>query len=250
MMIELNKKIAIVTGGAHGIGRAISETFAQAGASVFIADIDAEAGRAVASSICERGGNATFCRADVSTEADAAEVTRQASEKHGRVDILCNNAAFLGEFHALADASIEEWERCFSISLMGTRHFTREVLRRMVAQKQGSIINIASVQALVGARNSVAYTTMKSALLGFTRSVAYDYGPYNIRVNAICPGAIQTRISPKPGDELYARQVSKTFLGRVGRPQDVAGAALFLASDAASYITGAVLPVDGGWTAM
>ncbi|MHB8654845.1 MAG: SDR family NAD(P)-dependent oxidoreductase [Terriglobia bacterium] len=249
-MIELNKKIAIVTGGSHGIGRAISETFAQAGASVFIADIDAEAGRAAASSICKGGGDATFCRADVSIEAEAAEVTQRAAEKNGRVDILCNNAAFLGEFHALADTSIEEWERCISISLMGTRHFTREVLRCMVAQKQGSIINIASVQALVGARNSVAYTTMKTALLGFTRSVAYDYGPYNIRVNAICPGAIQTRISPKPGDELYARQVSKTFLGRVGQPQDVAGAALFLASDAASYITGAVLPVDGGWTAM
>jgi NAD(P)-dependent dehydrogenase (short-subunit alcohol dehydrogenase family) len=133
---------------------------------------------------------------------------------------------------------------------MGTRHFTREALRWMAGQEQGSIINIASVQAMVGARDSVAYSSMKSPLLGFTRSVAYDYGPMNIRVNANCPGAIQTRISPKPGEELCRRQLSKTFLGRVGYPQGIAWAALVLASDAVSYITGAVLPVDGNWTAI
>jgi len=249
-MIYLKDKTAIVTGGANGIGRAISETFAQAGASVFIADIDVVAGYETASAICERGGDATFCRADVSCEADAAAVVRRAAEKCNRIDVLCNNAASLGNFHALADDSVDEWQRSFSISLMGARHFTREALRWMVEQKQGSIINIASVQAMVGARDSAAYSSIKSALLGFTRSVAYDYGPMNIRVNALCPGAIQTRISPKPGEELYARQVSKTFLGRVGYPPEIAWAALFLASDAASYITGAVLPVDGGWTAM
>lgn len=250
MIFELKEKVAVVTGGSHGIGRAISEIFGQSGASVFIADIDEETGSAVASAIREGGGDATFCRADVSVESDAAEVVRQAAAKRSRIDILCNNAAFLGEFHALADDSIGEWERSIQVSLLGTRHFTREVLPWMIKQRAGSIINIASVQSLVGARNSTAYTTVKTALLGFTRSVAYDYGPYNIRVNAICPGAIQTRISPKPGEELYNRQVSKTFLGRVGQTHEVAPAALFLASDAASYITGAVLPVDGGWTAM
>jgi NAD(P)-dependent dehydrogenase (short-subunit alcohol dehydrogenase family) len=120
----------------------------------------------------------------------------------------------------------------------------------MLRQRSGSIINIASVQGLVGARNSVAYTSVKHGIVGFTRSVAYDYGPHNIRANAICPGAIHTRISPEPGDELYQRQISKTFLGRVGVPREVAMAALFLASDAASYVTGAAIPVDGGWTAM
>lgn len=249
-MINLKDKTAIVTGGAHGIGRAISETFARAGAAVFIADIDNDAGKEIAEAICQRDGKATFCRADVSTETDVAGVVQEAASKTSRIDVLCNNAASLGNFHALGKDSVDEWERSFFVSLMGTRHFTREALRWMVGQKQGSIINIASVQAMVGARDSAAYTSMKSALLGFTRSVAYDYGPQNIRVNAICPGAIQTRISPKPGEELYQRQVSKTFLGRVGYPQEIAWAALFLASDAASYITGAVLPVDGGWTAM
>jgi NAD(P)-dependent dehydrogenase (short-subunit alcohol dehydrogenase family) len=249
-MIDLKNKVAIVTGGAHGIGRAISEGFARAGASVFIADIDDEVGAAAAASIRQNGGDATYCHADVCVEEQAAEVTRQAAQKHQRLDVLCNNAGYLAKFHALADASLEEWERCIAVSLMGTRHFSRQALRWMMPQRQGSIINIASVQSLAAARDSVAYSSIKTALLGFTRCVAYDYGPYNIRVNAICPGAIQTRISPQPGDEVYQRQVGKTFLGRVGQPHEVAGAAVFLASDAASYVTGAVLAVDGGWSAM
>src|SRR5262249_61842989 len=117
-------------------------------------------------------------------------------------------------------------------------HFTREVLPGMVARRSGAIVNIASVQAIVGARTSAAYTSMKHALVGLTRSVACDYAPYNIRVNALCPGAIATRIAAQPGDELYERQISKTPLGRLGQPQEVASAALFLASDEASYITG------------
>lgn len=249
-MIELKSKVAVVTGGAQGIGRAISEAFAEAGASVFIADIDDEVGAAAAADIRRQGGDATYCHADVSIEADAAAVTREAAERYRRLDILCNNAGYLARFHALADAPAEEWERSVAVTLMGTRHFSREALRWMVPQRHGSIINIASVQALAGARDSAAYSSVKTALLGLTRSIAYDYGPFNIRVNAICPGAIQTRISPKPGEELYERQVSKTFLGRVGQPHEIGGAAVFLASDAASYITGAVLAVDGGWSAM
>jgi NAD(P)-dependent dehydrogenase (short-subunit alcohol dehydrogenase family) len=144
----------------------------------------------------------------------------------------------------------DEWEKCYKTTLMGSAHFMREVLPMMVTQRAGAIVNIASIQGMVGARTSAAYTSMKHALVGLTRSVACDYAPYNIRVNAICPGAIQTRISPQPGSELYDRQISKTPLGRIGQPRDVAYAALFLASDEASYITGAVLPVDGGWTAI
>ncbi|MEK7407231.1 MAG: glucose 1-dehydrogenase [Acidobacteriota bacterium] len=245
-MITLENKVAIVTGAAHGIGRAIAEVFAEAGAQVVIADVDAEAGGAVAASL----RNARFVPADVSVPADVEAVVAAAAGINGRIDVLCNNAAYLGPGHAAAEATEEEWERSFSVGLLGSQRFIAAVLPYMVRQRNGSIINIASVQGLVGARNSAAYTSVKHAIIGLTRSVAYDYGPHNVRVNAICPGAIQTRISPQPGEELHQRQIAKTFLGRVGMPREVAYAALFLASAAASYITGAAIPVDGGWTAM
>jgi len=245
-VIALENKVAIVTGGAHGIGRAIAEVFAEAGAQVVIADLDAEAGRVVAASL----RNARFVPADVSVPADVEAVVATAAGITGRIDVLCNNAAYLGPFHAAAETTEEEWERSFRVSLLGAQRFIAAVLPYMVRQRAGSILNISSVQGLVGGRDSAAYTSVKHGLIGLTRSVAYDYGPHNVRANAICPGAIQTRISPRPGEELYQRQIGKTFLGRTGTPRDVAYAALFLASDAASYITGAILAVDGGWTAM
>ena len=249
-MARLQNKIAIVTGAAHGIGRAIAEVFAEHGAHVFIADLDAVEGTTAEREIISRSGKATFVACDVSNSAAVAETVKKASSLNGRIDVLCNNAAYLGSWHNAAEATADEWEKCLRVSLLGTQHFTAAVLPRMVQQKNGSIINISSVQGLVAGRNSVAYTTVKHGLIGFTRSVACDYGLNNIRCNAICPGAIRTRISPEPGSELHQRQVSKTFLGRVGETREVANAALFLASDESSYVTGSILAVDGGWTAM
>ena len=249
-MARLQNKITIVTGAAHGIGRAIAQVFAEQGAHVFIADLDNAEGSSAALDISARGGKATFVACDVSSPAAVADIVKKASDAHGRIDALCNNAAYLGSWHNAAEATADEWEKCLRVSLLGTQHFTAAVLPHMVKQKSGSIINISSVQGLVAGRNSVAYTTVKHGLIGFTRSVAYDYGVHNIRCNAICPGAIRTRISPEPGSELHQRQISKTFLGRVGETREVANAALFLASEESSYVTGAVLAVDGGWTAM
>ena len=248
-MKRLEGRIALVTGAAHGIGRAISECFADEGADVTLMDVDAATGEAAAAAIRDRGGRARFSAGDVSNAGDVEKVVSSAAGDDGRIDVLCNNAAYLGEFHAVIESTPEEWQRCIQVALLGTHNLTQRVLPYMIARGQGSIVNIVSIQAMVGCPTSVAYTTTKAGLLGYTLSAAYDYGPHNIRVNALCPGPIQTRISPKPGEPHYDWQRGQTMLGRVGTAREVATAALFLASDDASYITGAVLPVDGGWTA-
>jgi NAD(P)-dependent dehydrogenase (short-subunit alcohol dehydrogenase family) len=249
MMSRLKNKAAIVTGAAHGIGAGVAELFAEQEAWVLVADLDREAGESVASRIREQGGEALFIQTDVSSPDEVERAARIVAEKFGRIDVLVNNAAYLGDWNDALAAAPEEWERSYAVTLMGAVHFHRAVLPWMIPQKSGSIINIASIQGLRGARSSAVYTSMKHALVGLTRSAAVDFGPHNIRVNAICPGPIQTRISPPPGSEMHQRQVSKTMLARTGEPREVAWAAVFLAADESSYVTGVTLPVDGGWTA-
>jgi NAD(P)-dependent dehydrogenase (short-subunit alcohol dehydrogenase family) len=246
--MQLKNKVAIVTGAAHGIGRAIAELYAEEGATVLLGDIDS-AGEEVAAGIVARGGIAEFRNCDVGSRESVKAMVDAATRASGRIDVLCNNAAYLGAFHGVLEAADEEWERCLRVQVLGTNNCTRAVLPYMLEQRSGSIVNIVSIQAMVGCPASVAYTAAKAALLGFTMSAAYDYGAQNIRVNSLSPGPIQTRISPKPGDPQHQWQCDQTLLGRVGQPREVAAAALFLASDASSYITGANLPVDGGWTA-
>jgi NAD(P)-dependent dehydrogenase (short-subunit alcohol dehydrogenase family) len=247
-MDRLKDKVAVVTGGANGIGKAISELFAEEGAWVLVTDIEDDAGNATVGSIRKAGGEAKFCHADVSSTADVSRAVEAAAATNGHIDILCNNAAYLGNFHAILESTDDEWSKCINVALMGTHYFTKATLPYMIQQQKGSIVNIVSIQALAGMMTSVAYTATKAALLGYTLSAAYDYGRENIRINSVCPGPIQTRISAKPDDPHYKWQCDNTVLGRVGYPREVAYATLFLASDEASYVTGATLPVDGGWT--
>lgn len=247
--MRLKDKVAIVTGAAHGIGRAIAELYAEEGAAVLIADLDVAAGSELAETIRGHGRRAEFWETDVASRDAVTAAVQIAARWTGHIDVLCNNAAYLGEFHGVLDATDEEWDWCLRVQLLGTNNCTRAVLPHMVGQRAGSIVNVVSIQAMVGCPTSVAYTAAKAGLLGFTLSAAYDYGKDNIRVNSLCPGPIQTRISPKAGDAAYEWQCAQTLLGRVGQPREVAQAALFLASDESSYVTGATLPVDGGWTA-
>lgn len=248
-MDRLKDKVAIVTGAANGIGKAISELFAEEGAWVLLSDIEDEPGNATVREIREKGGAAEYCHADVSLPAEAARAVEKAAARNGRIDILCNNAAYLDpDFHDILGSTAEEWTKCINIALMGTHYFTKATLPYMIRQKKGSIVNVVSIQALAGMMTSVAYAATKAALLGYTLSAAYDYGPQNIRVNSLCPGPIQTRIAPHPDEPHYKWQCENTVLGRVGYPREVAYAALFLASDEASYVTGVTFPVDGGWT--
>jgi NAD(P)-dependent dehydrogenase (short-subunit alcohol dehydrogenase family) len=249
MAFQLSGKTALVTGAAHGIGKAISVALAEAGASVLLTDIDDEAGESAAAEIRARAQSASYRSADVANVEHVQRAVELAVQATGRLDILCNNAAHL-VFQELLETLPREWDRSIAVSLSGAANFIRASLPHMIRQGSGSIINIASVQGLVGGRTSAAYTAGKTGMIGLTRSVAFDYGGHGIRVNAVCPGAIRTRISPAEGSELHARQIGKTMLGRTGEPREVAAAVLFLASDEASYITGAILAVDGGWTAM
>lgn len=245
--MRLANKIALITGGATGIGRAIALRFAQEGAWIVLADINEAAGRATAAEV---GGIFALCNTarpeQVSAAVEACVTAR------GSLDILVNAAAHLGGMHDAAAMSEAEWRDVLSVTLDGVFYCSKYALPEMVKRGGGSIIHIASVEGMLGAAGHAAYVTGKSALFGLTRSMAIDFGKQGIRVNAISPGIID---SGRPDIERYKQDPAvmqfwrdMTVLHRLGRPEEVAAAALFLASDEASYITGQNLAVDGGWT--
>ena len=247
---RLKDKVVIVSGAAHGIGQAISRRFAEEGAWVLVTDIDEEGGLRTVADIRACGGLAEFRRVDIGSGAEMESAVASVAGQFGRVDVLINNAAFIGTWHDVLESTDEEWEGCLNSTLLGTQRFTRAVLPWMIRQQRGSIVITSSIQGMVACPNSVSYTTAKAGLIGFARSAACDYGKHNIRVNVLSPGPIRVRYSPRAGEAGYDFQINNTFLRRQGECCEVANAALFLASEESSYVTGAVLPVDGGWTAM
>jgi 3-oxoacyl-[acyl-carrier protein] reductase len=247
---KLKNKVAVVTGSGKGIGRAIAERFATEGAGVVVCDIDEASAKAVAETINSNGGSAISVRVDVSDKA-SVEALVTASIKHfGYVDVVCNNAGVLDDFTPLGDVTDALWERIIGINLTGCFLVSRAFLPGMLERKSGTFVNLASMAGIVAQAGGLAYTVSKHGVIGLTKQVSADYGPAGIRANAICPGAIETDLSRsflKDAPEVLA-VVESVPAGRQGRPEEIAGLATYLASDESSFVHGASMVIDGGWT--
>jgi 2-keto-3-deoxy-L-fuconate dehydrogenase len=253
-MFKLTGKIALVTGAGSGIGAAIAETFAQAGARVFLTDIHEANGRAVAHKILGAGGKAEFERLDVADESDCGRVAANVLSANGRLDILVNNAG-IGHVGTLLQTTGADLDRLYAVNVRGVFNLTKVFLPSMIERKHGVIISLASIGGIVGIRDRLAYCTTKFAVVGFTKSMALDHSHQGIRVNCICPGRVETpfvsaRLAEYPDPAEARREMSATQLtGRMLAPAEIAAAALYLASDEAASVTGSALMVDGGWSA-
>ncbi len=251
--MRLEGKVALITGGASGMGRIASKLFAVEGARVVLTDVADDAGEGVAKEIEADGGQAAYVHADVSKEADAEAMVRAAVERFGKLDVLYNNAGImLGDDGSVADTEEAVWDRTLAINVKGVAFGCKYGVPAMVDSGGGSVINVASFVAWMGAATSqTAYTASKGAVLAMTREIAVEYARKGVRCNALCPGPIDTPLLAELLSDPARRQRRFVHIpmGRLGQAEELAKAALFLASDDSSYMTGASLIVDGGITA-
>ena len=253
--MRLKDKVSIITGGGAGIGRAIAMGYAREGARVVVADINAATGEATTAEILDGGGEALFVSTDVSRTADVQGMVTAAVEQYGKIDILVNNAAvqLFGQDARVHELTEAVWDRTHAINLRGSWLCSKYVIPEMLKQGGGVIINVSSPTGLSGcAPGYTAYSASKGGVFALTRVMAVDYARDNIRVNALVPGTTVTPLTEEVllGDEaFYADRVALMPVGRLGKPEDVVGLAVFLASDEASFCVGGIYMVDGGMTA-
>jgi NAD(P)-dependent dehydrogenase (short-subunit alcohol dehydrogenase family) len=247
----LNGKVALITGGASGIGRATALLFARKGAAVAVVDVNEPEGQAVVETIIDKGGQAMFLRCDVTRAADCQLAVRQTVEQLGKLDILFNNAGIIRRA-SVVETSEEEWDLVIATNVKSVFLFSKYAIPIMAEGGGGVIINIASGWGLVGGRNAASYCASKGAVVLLTKAMALDHGAQNIRVNCICPGSTDTPMLrneaiqlDKPEEQFLAESAQRP-LQRVGRPEEIAQAALYLAGDTSSFVTGTALVVDGG----
>ncbi|MBI3910010.1 MAG: 3-oxoacyl-[acyl-carrier-protein] reductase [Armatimonadetes bacterium] len=247
--MDFSGKAVVVTGGGRGIGRALALAFARCGADVAVAvSRDLAAAEAVAEEIAKQGRRSLARRADVSQWQAAHQLIEEATAAFGKIDVLVNNAG-TNRDSLLLRMNEEDWDAVLDVNLKGTFHCTQAALRGMVRQRSGRIINITSILGLTGNPGQANYCASKAGIIGFTRAVAREVGSRGITVNAVAPGYIHTHMTAGLSEAQVAEILRRIPLGRLGESEDVCGAVLFLASDAAAYITGQVLIVDGGMTA-
>lgn len=245
--MRLKDKVAIITGAASGIGRATAFLFAQEGAAVVAADIDATGGQETVEKIRQKNGKANFVHTDVGVPEEVQALVERAVQFYGRLNILHSNA-FWRVARPAVEASLEDWQRTIDVTLRAAFLSAKYAFPYMLNSKGGVMVITASAQSIVAVPNDAAYQAAKGGLLALTRSLAIDYGPA-IRVNALLPGPILTRAWDGVAEEDRQKAANDTILKRLGRPEEVAEAALFLASDASSYMTGSAVVIDGGYTA-
>jgi NAD(P)-dependent dehydrogenase (short-subunit alcohol dehydrogenase family) len=252
MAKDFDSKVAVVTGAGSGIGRSTALAFARQGASVVVADIATDCGEATAHSITEAGGDAIFVRADVSKSADVEAMVKRAVQHYGRLDFAHNNAGIDGEFVTLVACSEENWNHVIDVNLKSVWLGMKYEIPEMSKVGKGAIVNTASVAAIVAFRTMGAYVASKHGVVGLTKTAALECSRKGIRVNAVCPGVIRTAmIDTFVGNNAQVEQamVSLEPVGRMGTPEEVTSAVLWLCSDAASFVTGIAMPVDGAMVA-